>query len=384
MITELAEPTFEEKTAHVIVKKLSALGVKGIKIDSALVGPVVTAYPIQLSPSTPLEKILNKSENIALACQVSSVDIQRVDGNVVVFIPNKDRKTVEFKDVLYWYLQDEEVRNMTLPIMLGQDFEGNNAVLDLATQPHILIAGSTGSGKSLLESAIIAALATLKSPKELELYLVDTKRVDLGLFENWPHVKQTVKSAEDWYILINTIYLEVQKRNRLFEQQKVRNISEYNKFLPEDEIKLPYIVLIIDELADLMEKDNDIRIECKRNREEPETKVEDSLRKLIQICRAAGVHIIACTQRTSVDIISGTIKANFPTRISLRLPQSNDSRVILGQNGAENLLGLGDMLVKKSDSDQLLRYHGPYVELTDIEAIPAQYEMLRNSLGLIG
>ncbi len=737
MITEISEPTLEEKTAHIIVKKLSALGVKGIKIDSALVGPVVTAYPIQLSASTPLEKLLNKAENIALACHVSTVDIQRVDGNVVVFVPNKNRKTVEFKDSLFWYLKDEKVKEMTLPILLGQDFEGNNAVIDLAIQPHILIAGSTGSGKaqplnetviipsgktmigklkvgdsvigsngkatkvigvfpqgkkeivrlffsdktsvtccldhlwkvqcrknrilsnnvwevlstreiinnlrsdtrnnnyrnysipilsnsvefeetevdidpyllglllgdgsfcnntpilttadtfileetkkripknmevtyagkygyrikniniskikpnilrlklidlnltkrttftkfipkgykynsfevrlailrglmdtdgtvdqsgkrivfnsssksladdvifivqslggtaritgkipeflykgrmrtgarhynvsiclptginpfllprkadlvqartkyfpsryidkveflglqeavcisvaakdnlyltknciithnSIFESAIIAALATLKSPKELELYLVDTKRVDLGLFESWPHVKQTAKSAEDWYIVINEIYLEVQKRNRLFEQQKVRNITEYNKLLPEDETKLPHIVLIIDELADLMEKDNDIRVEKKRNKEEPETKVEDSLRKLIQICRAAGVHIIACTQRTSVDIISGTIKANFPTRISLRLPQSNDSRVILGQNGAENLLGLGDMLVKKADSDQLLRYHGPFVKLSDIEAIPAQYELLRESLGLIG
>lgn len=380
LIAEI-EKSPQEIMANKITNKLDGLGIRGASISHAITGPIITGYPIKLGNSTPVSKILNKNMDIAIACGVESVDIRIVNGEVIIYVPNKDRKIVDFKDAWIWFLKDEKVNSMELPILLGMDAEGNNSAIDLAEQPHILIAGSTGSGKSIFESSIIAAIATKKSKEELEIYAVDTKRVDLTLFAELPHMKRMAKTANEWYILINQIYSTVQIRNELFEQSQVRNIREYNNI---SEKRLPYILVIIDELADLIEKDKINQEEWKRNKEEPETKVIDSLRRLIQICRASGVHIIACTQRTSVDIISGTVKANFPTRISLRLPSSVDSRVILGQNGAENLLGKGDMLVQRSDSDILERYHAPFVRLEDIKNILAQADMIKESLGLIG
>lgn len=384
LTTEILKPEVEiisnnEKyqiTAKAIINKLAGLGVKGIRISNVIEGPVVVGFPIQLSNSTPINKIIPKAEDIALACGVESVVIERIGKELVVFVPNEDRIVVDFKDALYWYMKDEEVGKMQLPILLGMNHKGENSAIDLALQPHILIAGSTGSGKSIFETNIIAALSTFKSPKELHMYLVDTKQVDLTLFEKLPHVKQTARTAEEWYYLINTIHTEVQRRNMLFSAEKVRNITEHNQIEIEKDHPLPHIILVIDELADLIEKDKIER--APYGKEAPEPKVEEALKRLIQICRAAGIHVIACTQRTSVDIISGTIKANFPTRISLRLPASQDSRTILGESGAENLLGKGDMLIKLADSDSLARYHGPYVRLEDIDSILEQQDMLRS------
>lgn len=383
-IIPITEKPPEQVIAEKIIAKLSGLGVKGISISNAIVGPVCTGYPIKLSASTPIAKIMSKDRDIALACGVNSVDIQQQGENLVVFIPNKERTIVNFDQALFWYLKDEKVSEMKLPIMIGADFEGNNFAIDLTEQPHILIAGSTGSGKSIFESSIIASLAMKFSPEKLELYLVDTKRVDLGLFEGIPQLKELAKEPKDWYLLINAIYSEVQHRNRLLEQAMVRNIHEYNAISDK---KLPYIVLVIDELADLIEKDKveredyALKYGCKKS-DFPEPTVLDAIKRLIQICRASGVHIIACTQRTSVDIISGTVKANFPTRISLRLPSSIDSRVILGQAGAEKLLGNGDGLLQSSESDSLVRFHAPFVQLTHIAQIISQQEMIRESLGV--
>lgn len=369
-----------QDTATKIAAKLTGLGVRGFTIKKPIVGPVVTGYPLELKDSTPLQKITSKAEEIALACHVDSVDIRRVKSEVIIYIPNENRTIVDFKDALFWFLKDEEVKNMALPIILGQTVDGHKAAMDLIEQPHVLIAGSTGAGKSVFESAIIAALATIKEDKDLKLYLVDTKRVDLSLFEDIPAVQAVIKDVTDWYDFAQMIYKDVQNRNKIFEAKKVRNIREYNAL---EEIKsqnrMAYKVIIIDELADLIEKD-------KAEREGIDDflypKVIDGLKRIIQISRAAGIHIIACTQRTSVDIINGTVKANFPTRISLRLPSSVDSRVILGANGAENLLGKGDMLVQKADSDILERFHAPFVQLSDIEWIVKNKQAIRDTVNI--
>jgi S-DNA-T family DNA segregation ATPase FtsK/SpoIIIE len=246
--------------------------------------------------------------------------------------------------------------------------------LDLSEQPHILISGSTGSGKSIFESSLIASLAMKFEPNELELYLVDTKMLDLTLFEDLPHTREVAKEINDWYGLSVRLTQEVQRRNHLLSKNKCRNIKEYNQKVNDNQ-KLSYIILIIDELADLIMKDKARRLEDKSN-----LTVMGAIGQLIQICRAAGIHIIACTQRTSVDIVNGVVKSNFPTRISLKLPSKQDSRVILDSNGAENLLGKGDMLIKSNDSDALSRYHGPFVNLNDIDMVLKQREMILNSI----
>lgn len=368
-----------QDTATRIAAKLTGLGVKGFRIKQPIVGPVVTGYPLELKDSTPLSKIISKSEEIALACHVDSVDIRRIKSEVIIYIPNKERKIVDFKDALFWFLQDETVRKMELPILLGMTVDGQKAAMDLVEQPHVLIAGSTGAGKSVFESAIIAALATKKDENLLKLCLVDTKRVDLGLFEQVPNVKTVIKDVTDWYTFAESVYGDVQNRNKVFEKNQVRNIREYNALPVAKKNKMAYKVIIIDELADLIEKDKGERENVEGF---PYPRVIDGLKRIIQISRAAGIHIIACTQRTSVDVVSGTVKANFPTRISLRLPSSIDSRVILGTNGAENLLGRGDMLVQSGDTDQLVRYHAPFVQLTDIEWVVKNKQTILDTLNV--
>jgi S-DNA-T family DNA segregation ATPase FtsK/SpoIIIE len=357
-----------------ILRKLNGLGYRGITIGQEMTGPIITGYPLRLPHNIQVSKILNLTEDIALACDVESVDIQRLGNDVVVFIPNKERQVIKFYDVLFRYLKNKDIKNYRIPLMLGVDFLGNDAYLDLAEQPHILISGSTGSGKSVFEANLIAALSMLFEPNELQLYLVDTKMLDLTLFEDLPHVARVAKEITEWYSLSTELIAEVQRRNHLLNKNKVRNIKEYNEKVNESQ-RLSHIVLVIDELADLIMKDKAYRLESKSN-----LTVMGSIGMLIQICRAAGVHIIACTQRTSVDIVNGVVKSNFPTRISLKLPSKQDSRVILDSNGAENLLGKGDMLIKSNDSDSLSRYHGPYVGMNDIEMVLKQRDMILKSI----
>lgn len=374
--------TIQDEVQKNILTKLRGLGFSGIKIETPINGPIVTAYPLIIPPSIDIKKILNQTENIALATGVEeSVDIRRVGNKLVVYVPNKEKKIVNFLEAMYWFLQDESVKEMKLPILLGQDTIGNKIAIDLTEQPHILMAGSTGGGKSVLLSDIIASLAMIHEPNELELYIIDTKAVDLPYFSRLPHVKNVVEEIDDWYLVIDKLIGEVASRRLVIKEAGVRNISEYNDI---SETKLPYIVLIIDELADLMEKDNDVRRRFKATKERgedyPNLSVEESINKLIKICRAFGIHIIACTQRTSTDVVSGTIKGNFPTRISLKVPSWRDSQVILDQNGAENLLGKGDMLVKSGDSDLLKRYHSPFIRIEDIKAILEQKELIKEQL----
>lgn len=372
--------------SDLIKNKLRGLGVNNFSIENPIIGPVVTGYPINLGYGSSIKQILNKSEDIALACGVDFVDIRRIEDKVIIFIPNKERNIVDFKDSLFWMMKN--CQDMKLPINLGQDFYGNSAAIDLVDLPHLLIAGSTGSGKSILESAIIASLSMLKAPEDLHLYIVDPKMVDLTLFEKLLHVKRMIKDIGGWYNVMNYLYDEVQNRQKFLEKSKVRNITEYNASHTK---KMAYKVLIIDELADLIVKDEICRQEMKEQNAAMDLPVKtgleltvgDSLKRLVQVSRAAGIHIIACTQRTSVDVISGTIKANFPARISLRLPSALDSRTILDEKGAENLLGKGDMLLKSPNSDNLQRFHSPFVRMEDIQYILDQREEIKEMIGVM-
>lgn len=382
------KPMDESSIEGKINKKLRGLGVNNFSIGEPLVGPVVTGYPLNLGYATSIKTILNKTEDIALACGVESVDIRRIEDKVIIFVPNAERKIVDFKDTLFWMMKDSKVREMQLPILLGVDYHGYNSVIDLVNQPHILIAGSTGSGKSIFESAIISALAMLRSPEELHFYIVDPKRVDLTLFDKLPHVKRTIEDVRDWYTAITDLYDEVQNRSHFLKKAGARNIAEYNSTHAK---KMPYKILIIDELADLIEKDKYMREEIKLENAKADLPIKsglelpviDALKRLIQVSRASGIHIIACTQRTSVDVVTGTVKANFPTRISLRLPSAIDSRTILDEKGAENLLGKGDMLMKSQDADNLQRFHAPFVKIEDINYILDQREEIKEMMGVM-
>jgi len=366
----------EDDIATRIRKKLESFGLYGVKIKERLEGPIVTGYPIELTGSIPVSKVINKEEDIALALGVESVNIQRIGSRIVVFVPNKEKKIVDFKSYLYWYLQEESIREMELPICLGMNFNGNNSAIDLVRQPHILIAGSTGAGKSIFESAIVACLSMIKSVEELSFVLVDTKRVDLVRFAGLEHTKFLVRDLDEWYLEINSLIREVDFRTTLFESKGVRNIVEYNIAFPDD--KLNYIVLVIDEFADLMQRHKEKA--SFYGKEFGEVAPDLSLARLTQIARAAGIHVILCTQRSSAKIIHGDLKANFPTRIALKLPSQVDSRTILDEKGAENLLGKGDMLVKMQDSDELKRFHAPFVMLEDIDAILNHRELILEGL----
>lgn len=379
-IQNLSVPQVENEMGQKIVQRLNGLGIYGIKVGEPIVGPIISGFPLILNARTPIKKILGLGEDLALACNVESIDIKRIGGQIIAFVPNPEKTIVDFKTSLAWYLKDKDVNKMQLPILLGTSYDGKNSAIDLVEQPHILIAGSTGSGKSIFESSVIAALSVIKKPSELKFYLVDTKRLDLTLFSNLPHVEEMVRDIKGWYAAINFLYSEVQRRNILLESRGARNIKDYNEKVPK---KLSHIILVIDELADLIEKDKIAREERKLREEDEdaEPKVINALKRIIQISRASGIHIIACTQRSSADVVSPVVKANFPTRIALKLPQPQDSMVILGQKGAENLLGKGDMLIQHADSDVVQRYHGAYVEIEDIKSIIKFPELIRQSIG---
>lgn len=361
----------EEQLANImwLTNKLVGLSID-VTFAKLEVGPVVSGYYFTLSVNTKVSKLTSLGDDLALAISADKVNVQRVGGHVVIFIPNKDRVTVDFKDVLHWLLQDEDVAKMELPIALGLDHRGNKAALDLTEMPHILIAGSTGAGKSVFESSIICDLAYFKDPSTLNFYLVDTKRVDLPLFSTLPHVRCVADDLAKFHNMMSEIMLETRRRLNLLQGAGCRKIQDYHRM----GYALPYMVLIMDEFGDLMELDSAAK---KAGLHEDTPTVSGWIKQAVQIGRAAGVHVIACTQRSSVKIVSGDIKANLPCRIALRLPTGTDSRTILGTQGAENLLGKGDMLIQRPERDIIERFHGPYVSMRDITELVVNYEQIR-------
>lgn len=379
--------TEQNKTILSFLQKLVGLGIVAY-IKSVTAGPVITGYHFKLSNNVPISRILNKSEDFALAASAEKVLIERIGGEVVISVANKERKLIEFKDYMYWYCTDKSLDSMKIPIPVGVDTLGTRTAIDLTQQPHILLAGSTGSGKSVLEAAILCSLAVRLSPQDLRMYLVDTKQLDLPLFNNLPHVQRVVKTLSEFHDLMGYLLTQHTSRSAIISGAACRNINEYNNLMGQDSLRrLPHILLMIDEFGDLIMQDREVD-RSKKGKESGNSlsqcpKVEEWLQRLVQVSRATGIHVIAGTQRTSVKIINGDIKANFPCRISLRLPTEADSRTILGQGGAENLLGKGDMLIQFPDNEVVKRYHGPFVNLTDIAHIIDQNEFIRHQFASV-
>ena len=350
--TEVLESTFKSFGVHVIVKK-------------AVLGPTVTRYEVQPAVGVKVSKIVNLADDLALALAAKDIRIEApIPGKPLIGIevPNRTTSAVSFKDVMAH--QDAKSKEVSLDVPLGKDVEGKVISADLRKMPHLLIAGSTGSGKSVAINTIITSVLMKAYPEDVKLVLIDPKMVELSVYNGIPHL--LIPVVTDAKLATNALrktVKEMERRYQLFAAGGVRNITEYNQKVAENNAdknnsvmeKLPYIVVIVDELSDLMMVAGH--------------DVEDAIVRLAQMARAAGIHMILATQRPSVDVITGLIKANVPSRISFAVSSGVDSRTILDQVGAENLLGRGDMLFLPIGAAKPERVQGAYISVTEVEKI---------------
>lgn len=348
---------------------LSDFGVQG-EIQKVVPGPVVTMFEFKPAPGVKVSRIASLSDDIALALKATSVRIEApIPGkdSVGVEIPNTKRQTVYIREMFESRAFGQSPSPLTLA--LGKDIHGRPTVADLARMPHLLVAGATGKGKSVFLNGVLLSLLYKADPERLKLLLVDPKRIELAVYADLPHLVHPV--VTDMALAKNALEWAVQDMDRRYESMArigVRNIESYNSRLiqlgndlPDDQRDLepmPYLVIVIDELADLMLTSA--------------KEVETSIVRLAQLARAAGIHLILATQRPSVDVVTGLIKANFPTRISFQVSARHDSRTILDSVGAERLLGRGDMLYKPSGAT-LQRLHAAYVDDAEIAAVVAHW-----------
>src|SRR6201988_47390 len=350
-----------------LAEKCKEFNVTG-QIKHICPGPVVTTYEFKPDPGVKYSRVVSLVDDLCLALKAESIRIDRMPGkpHVGIEVPNPRRETIFLREVIESRPFRESGSKLT--IALGKTIDGLNYVADLAKMPHLLIAGTTGSGKSVGVNALIVSILYRARPDEVKFILIDPKRLELGLYEDIPHLAAPIivdpklaSRSLKWAVA------EMERRYRVLAGWGVRNIDGYNtEIMRRNLVKeyddkgepwkpLPYIVIIIDELADLM---------MTSGRE-----VEESITRLAQMARAVGIHLVLATQRPSVDVITGLIKANFPSRISFRVSSKIDSRTIIDANGAEQLLGQGDMLFLPPGTSRLIRVHGAYVDETEISAI---------------
>ena len=335
-------------------------------------GPVVTTFEFKPEAGIKYTRITTLNEDLCLALQAESILIERIPGKptVGIEVPNTRRELISLREI---FESDEfSSSHSRLTISLGKDINGRIKVAALETMPHLLIAGSTGSGKSVMINSLIMSVLYKSTPDDVRMILVDPKRLELGLYEGIPHLlTPVITDPRKATNALRNAVLEMERRLRILAEQGVRNIDQYNKKIhklqqeprslfddetPAEELRpLPYILILIDELADLMMIEG-------RN-------VEESVTRLAQMARAVGMHLVLATQRPSVDVITGLIKANFPARISFRVATRVDSRTILDVMGAEHLLGRGDMLFLPPGSSRLTRVHGAFVTETEINRV---------------
>ena len=363
--------------SRLLEKKLSDFDVYG-KVVAVSPGPVVTMYEYEPAPGVKINKVVNLADDLSLALRAESIRIVApIPGKAVIGIevPNAQRETVRLKDIIASH--DFQTSKSSLTLALGKDILGGPVTTDLAKMPHLLIAGATGSGKSVALNAMICSVLYKATPKEVKLMLIDPKRIELSTYEGIPHLIVPVvidakKATRGLHWAVN----EMERRYGLMAEKGARNIHQYNKKLVKERAdvehtgraqdpgaseekptheNLPLILIVIDELADLM-------LVASRD-------VELALTRLAQMARAAGIHLIIATQRPSVDVLTGIIKANFPTRISFQVSSRTDSRTILDSNGAEGLLGNGDLLLLPPGTAKLQRIHGAYVSEQEIRRI---------------
>ncbi len=341
---ETQDPEFLEKI-------LLDFGVNG-NIKKVSHGPVVTLNEFEPAAGVKVSKIINLSDDIARNTSSESARIATIPGSntVGIELPNNVRENVYLSEILN--NPDFKKRDIKLPIALGKSISGKPIVGDLSSMPHLLIAGTTGSGKSVCINTIILSLLYRHTPEKCKFILIDPKMLELSTYEGIPHLLcPVITEAKKAASVLGWVVKEMESRYRLMTKEGVRNIDSYNT---KHKLPMPYIVVVVDEMSDLM---------LVAGKE-----IENYIQKLSQMARAAGIHIIMATQRPSVDVITGTIKANFPTRISFQVTSKIDSRTILGEQGAEQLLGKGDMLYMSS-ANRIVRIHAPFVSDGEIEQI---------------
>lgn len=340
-----------------VESKLKDYGIEG-EVKEVIPGPVITLYEFEPSPGTKISKIVNLADDLAMALSAPSIRIVApIPGKSVVGIeiPNAQRQTVYLREIIE---SDVFIRSQSyLTLALGKTIYGEPYVADLSKMPHLLVAGSTGSGKSVSLNSMILSILFKSTPIHVRFLMIDLKMLELSFYEGIPHLllpvvtnPKNAKQALRWLID------EMERRYTIMAEKGVRNIDKFNQRLANEEREpLPYIVVVIDELADLM------MVSTKE--------VEEYIARLAQMARASGIHLIIATQRPSVDVLTGIIKANFPARISFQVSAKVDSRTILDTSGAESLLGQGDMLFMSPGLGRLMRIHGPYVSEGEIRRV---------------
>ena len=359
-----------KNTAAAVKSKFEEFNVLGsvVQINP---GPVVTTFEFKPDAGVKYSRITNLNEDLCLGLQAESIIIERIPGKptVGIEVPNTKREVIALRQIL----ESEEFQTSPsqLTISMGKDINGRIKVASLETMPHVLIAGSTGSGKSVMINALVMSILYKSTPDDVRMIMIDPKRVELGMYEGIPHLlTPVITDPRKATIALKNAVLEMERRLRLLAEHGARNIEQFNKKIRKmqdeptlfvenptaEELKpLPFILILIDELADLMMLEG-------RN-------VEESVTRLAQMARAVGIHLVLATQRPSVDVITGLIKANFPARISFRVATRVDSRTILDIMGAEHLLGKGDMLFLPPGSSRLTRVHGAFVTETEINLV---------------
>jgi S-DNA-T family DNA segregation ATPase FtsK/SpoIIIE len=342
------------KNAALLEKTLADFGVEA-KINQVTVGPTITRYEIQPSPGVKVSKIVNLTDDIALSLAAKSIRIEApIPGKsaIGIEVPNEEAQMVTAREIL----ESDEFNNFNSPLAmgLGKDVAGNIIIGDIGKMPHLLIAGSTGSGKSVCVNTLISSILYKANPDEVKLLLIDPKVVELANYNGIPHLLiPVVTDPKKAANALNWAVVEMNRRYKLFAENQVKDVGGYNEKVVDD--KLPKIVIIIDELADLMMASaND---------------VEDYICRLAQMARAAGMHLIVATQRPSVDVITGVIKANIPSRIAFAVSSQTDSRTILDTGGAEKLLGKGDMLFYPLRAAKPVRLQGAFISEGESERV---------------
>jgi len=357
-----------EMNARRLERKLSDFGVEG-EVVEILPGPVITMYEYKPAPGVKISKVANLSDDLALTLRAQSIRIVApIPGKAAIGIeiPNNQREVVYLKEILSSATYKNSKHK--LPIALGKDITGAAVVADLTKMPHLLVAGATGTGKSVSINTMIESLLFKLSPDMVRFLMIDPKRIELSTYQDIPHLLHpVVTQPKDATKALRWAVEEMERRYMLLSDRGVRNIETYNRKIvgaatttPEDASRgidrtLPYIIIIIDELADLM------MVSSKE--------VEEAITRLAQMARAAGIHLIIATQRPSVNVLTGIIKANFPTRLSFQVSSKVDSRTILDTNGAEHLLGDGDMLFMPPGVGRLMRIHGAFVSEEEVKAV---------------
>lgn len=336
-------------------KKLADYGVQG-RVIHVHTGPVITLYEFEPAPGTKIMRIIALAEDLALALRAQSVRVSPVHGKAAIGIeiPNRHRETVALREIIA--SEGFKKSQSKLTLAFGKDIFGSPVVADLTRMPHLLVAGATGAGKSVFLNSMVTSILYKASPDEVKMLMIDPKLLELSAYDGIPHlIAPVVTAPKEAAEMLRAMVFEMERRYRLIAEKGARSIENYNAAASDGEERLPYIVVFIDELADLMFASTS-------------SHVEDSIARLAQMARASGIHLMLATQRPSVDVITGLIKANFPARVAFQVTSKIDSRTIIDAQGAEQLIGRGDMLFMLPGL-RIVRIHGALITESEVKAV---------------